>query len=101
MDRSNCRKLAALWALGQGLVLAVVPQLNVALLKRTLGLNFENADQLAARPAYVRDLRTLGLGLVAAGGTTLLVEELLGGADESDDDRSEGDATDADGSDDD
>lgn len=81
MDRSNCRKLGALWALGQGLLLAAVPQLNVALLKRSLGLNFDNADQLEATPEYRRDLRTTGLGLMAAGGTALLVEELWGDTD--------------------
>jgi len=87
MDRSNCRKLGALWALGQGLLLAVVPQLNVAVLKRSLGMNFENADQLEATPEYRRDLRTTGLGLMAAGGTALLVEELWGdtGAEAADD----------------
>jgi hypothetical protein len=84
MDRSNCRKLAALWALGQGLVLAAVPQVNVALLKRSLGLNFDNADQLEATTEYRRDLRTTGLGLMAAGGTALLVEELWGDGDDTD-----------------
>jgi len=91
MDRSTCRKLAALWALGQGLVLAAVPQLKVALLKRGLGLHFDNADQLAARPEHLRDLRTLGVSLVAAGGTTVLIEELWADTDiddhaETDDD---------------
>ncbi len=90
MDRSDCRKLASLWALGQGLLLATVPQVNVGLLKRSLGLNFENADELDASPEYVRDLRTFGLGLIAAGGTTLLVEELWSGGDH-DDDAAEGD----------
>lgn len=83
MNRSTLRKLGGLWTLVQGVVLAVAPRLNVAILKRVLGLNFEGADELAATPEYVRDLRVSGLALVAAGGTALLVEELLGGGDES------------------
>jgi len=84
MDRSTLRKLGGLWTLAQGVVLAVVPRLHVAIVRRVLGLNFEGADELTATPEYVRDLRVSGLALVAAGGTALLVEELLGGVGDGD-----------------
>jgi hypothetical protein len=44
VDRSNCPTLGALWAFDQGLLLAAVPQLHVALLWRSCGLHFDDAE---------------------------------------------------------
>jgi len=64
----------ALWSIAQGAVTALVPQVSIALLKKLIGSNFENAGELEARPAYVRQLRAIGVGMVAAGAVTLLLE---------------------------
>jgi hypothetical protein len=42
--------------------------------KRMLGKNFENAGELRAKPAYLRQLRALGVGLAAAGVASLALE---------------------------
>lgn len=67
MDGSKCRRFGALWMIGQGLLTALVPQLCVRMMKRMIGKNFENAETLSAKPAYLRQLRALGIGLAAAG----------------------------------
>lgn len=73
MACSNCRKLGAFWAITQGLLLAVVPQVNIKLMKWLIGRNFENAAALEAKPNYYRDLRALGIGLVASGISCLVM----------------------------
>ena len=73
----NCKKrrvFGAAFVLVQGVVTAIFPQLSVKLAKKMIGKNFENASDLEATPAYVRQLRAIGVGMVAAGGTTLLLE---------------------------
>lgn len=76
MDRSRCRKFGAAWAVAQGLLTALVPQLSVKMLKKMLGTNFENAAELAAKPAYLRQLRALGIGLAAAGVANLVMDRV-------------------------
>jgi len=66
-DDASKRKLGALLAVGQGLVTAVAPGLSVLLTRKLLGKHFENADALEAKPAYLRQLRALGIGVAAAG----------------------------------
>ena len=61
---------------------ALVPQLSVAFVKRMIGKNFENAGDLEAKPAYVRQIRALGVGLAAAGVATLAMDRV---ADRTDD----------------
>ncbi|CCQ36388.1 uncharacterized protein Nmlp_2215 [Natronomonas moolapensis 8.8.11] len=81
----NCDKLrnaGALWAIGQGLVGALVPQLSVAFVKKMIGKNFENAGDLEAKPAYVRQIRALGIGLAAAGVATLAMDRVADRTDE-------------------
>jgi hypothetical protein len=77
MDRRTCRIYGSLWAVGQGLLTALVPQLNVLVLKKLLARNFEGAADLTAKPAYLRELRALGVGLAAAGVTSLVMEALV------------------------
>ncbi|MFC5367987.1 hypothetical protein [Salinirubrum litoreum] len=59
----------------QGLLSAVAPKAGVAVTKRLLGLHFEGADDLEARPWYVRQTRAVGLGMVAMGLAGLLLED--------------------------
>jgi hypothetical protein len=40
-----------------------------------IGKNFDNASELEAKPAYIRQLRAIGVGMIAAGGTGLLLED--------------------------
>ena len=90
------RKLAALWAIGQGLVTALVPGVSVAVAKRLLGESFENVDALEAKPAYVRQLRATGIGLAAAGVAAYAMERVAadGGGDGTTEE--DGDETDVD-----
>lgn len=74
MFGSKCRKAGALWVISQGLLTALAPQLSVAVLKKLIGQNFENAEELEAKPAYVRQLRAIGVGMVASGIVTLVLE---------------------------
>jgi len=76
MKATDCQKIGSVWAIGQGLLTALVPQLSVALTKKMLGMNFENADALAAKPAYRRQIRAMGVGLAAAGVTGLVLERM-------------------------
>ncbi|MFW6321979.1 MAG: hypothetical protein ACOC0Z_09010 [Halohasta sp.] len=78
----TCRKLGALWAIGQGLLTAVVPQLNVVVFKKMLGTKFDHAGDLEAKPAYLRQLRAVGIGFAAAGIATLAMERAAADADD-------------------
>ncbi len=59
--------LGSTMAIGQGLLTAAAPQLSTKLIKRMIRKNFENAEDLEAKPAYLRQLRAFGIGLAAAG----------------------------------
>jgi hypothetical protein len=59
----------------QGVVTALFPQASVRLTKKMIGKNFDNASELEAKPAYIRQLRAIGVGMIAAGGTGLLLED--------------------------
>jgi hypothetical protein len=74
MDKQNCRKFGAAFVVVQGLVTALFPQVSVKFLKRMIGKNFDNAGELEAKPVYLRQLRAIGIGMVAAGGTDLLLQ---------------------------
>jgi len=75
--------MGALWAIGQGLLTAFVPQLSEKLLKRMLAGKFDNTADLETKPAYRRQLRAVGIGLTAAGIATLVMEDVA--ADSGDD----------------
>lgn len=82
MDDQQKRTFGAAAMLVQGVITALFPQLSVKLLKKMLSKNFENTSQLEAKPAYLRQLRAIGVGIVAAAGTALLLQ---GGEDNADD----------------
>ena len=97
IDVKDCEKgrlFGSALILLQGVVTALFPQASVRLTKKMIGKNFDNASELEAKPAYVRQLRALGVGMIAAGGTGLLLENAeesetalaeLAGADGADD----------------
>jgi len=92
MNSENCRKSGASWAIAQGLLTALVPQLSVKLFTLLLGTNFENAGELRAKPAYLRQLRAVGIGLAASGVASLVMEAVADDADagaDADDDTAE------------
>jgi hypothetical protein len=68
----------------QGVVTALLPQLSVRFIKNAIGKNFDNASELEAKPAYFRQLRAIGVGMVAAAGTDLLLQSAAESGDESD-----------------
>ncbi|WP_336327330.1 hypothetical protein [Halovenus sp. HT40] len=88
MNSQKSRKIGALWAITQGLLTALVPQISVKLMKKMIGQNFENAAELEAKPGYLRQLRALGIGLAAAGIAGLVMENAAADPDESEADDS-------------
>jgi hypothetical protein len=74
MDDQKSRTVGAAFVLLQGAVTALLPQMSVTFVKKMIGKNFHNASQLDAKPAYLRQLRALGVGMVAAAGTDLLLQ---------------------------
>jgi hypothetical protein len=74
-DREKGRLFGSALILLQGVVTALFPRASVRLTKRVIGKNFDNASELEAKPGYVRQLRAIGVGMIAAGGTGLLLED--------------------------
>jgi len=74
MDCKKSRTFGAAFVLLQGVVTALFPQISVRLIKNMVGKNFDNASNLEAKPAYLRQLRAVGVGMVAAAGTELLLQ---------------------------
>ncbi|AUX09421.1 hypothetical protein AArcSl_1794 [Halalkaliarchaeum desulfuricum] len=74
IDRSSCRKLGSVWAIGQGIVAAIAPGQSAKLVRRAIGESFDNAAELEPKPGYLRQLRALGTGLFVAGVVGLLLE---------------------------
>jgi hypothetical protein len=68
------RRLGAATVLLQGVVTALFPQMSVSFIQKMIGKNFDNAAELEAKPAYRRQLRAIGIGMVAAAGTDLLMQ---------------------------
>ncbi|ELZ35602.1 hypothetical protein DJ71_05975 [Halorubrum sp. E3] len=75
MNCEKARVFGSALVLLQGVVTALFPQASVRLTKKMLGKNFDNASELEAKPAYIRQLRAIGVGMIAAGGTGLLLED--------------------------
>lgn len=82
IDRSNCRKAGSAWAISQGVLAAVAPGQTAKLVSKLIGKSFENASELEPKPAYLRQLRATGIGLVAAGVAGLLLEKRAGSGDD-------------------
>ena len=67
VDDASKRKFGSLLVIGQGVLTALAPGISERLTRKMLSKNFENADQLEAKPAYRRQVRALGIGAAAAG----------------------------------
>ena len=74
MNDQKRRTFGAVVVLVQGLATALFPQLSTRFVQRAIGKNFDNAAELEAKPAYIRQLRAVGVGMVAAAGTSLLLQ---------------------------
>jgi hypothetical protein len=74
IDCKKSRTFGAAFVLLQGLVTALFPQISIKFIKNMVGKNFDNASKLEAKPAYLRQLRALGVGMVAAAGIDLLLQ---------------------------
>lgn len=74
IDTQKSRTFGAAAVLLQGVVTALFPQLSISFVKQMIGKNFDNASELTAKPAYRRQLRAIGIGMVAAAGTDLLMQ---------------------------
>jgi len=84
IDSQTNRSIGAAFVLLQGAVTAVFPQVSVKFVKRMIGKNFDNASELEAKPAYLRQLRAIGVGAVAAAGTDLLLQSVSDADDDPD-----------------
>jgi len=78
------RKLTSLLVAGQGVLTAVAPGISVSFVRKMIGKNFENADELEARPAYRRQLRAIGIGTAAAGIAGYAMQVASEGSDDDD-----------------
>lgn len=67
MNTDKYREFGAVLFALQGVVTALAPQVSIRMIRRMIGKNFENADQLEAKPVYLRQLRAIGVGMAAAG----------------------------------
>jgi len=69
------RKVGYAWVLVQGLFAAVAPKRSLDLNVKLWGFPFENAGDLEPTDWYVRTVRAAGVGMLAAGGVGLLLED--------------------------
>ena len=86
--KETIRRAGYALAVTQGLATALVPGLSVETTRRLLGVSFDGADGLDARPWYRRQVRATGVGLLAAGLAGLALETRA-------DERAAGDEADA------
>ena len=84
IDTEKSRKFGTAMVMLQGAVTALLPQISVRFIENAIGKNFDNASELEAKPAYFRQLRAIGVGMVAAAGTDLLLQSAAEREDEPD-----------------
>ncbi|SDF20540.1 hypothetical protein [Halorientalis regularis] len=75
MVTEKLRRLSYGWLLVQGLLAAASPKRSIQLNAKLWGLAFENTGELKPKPWYVRSVRAAGVGMLAAGGVGLLLED--------------------------
>ena len=75
MFTPKLRKVGYAWVLVQGLFAAVAPKRSLDLNVKLWGFPFENAGDLEPTDWYVRTVRAAGVGMLAAGGVGLLLED--------------------------
>lgn len=72
------RRLGYGWMVVQGLLATVAPERSLALNLRLWGIALEGVDDLSPKAWYVRAVRAAGVGMLAAGGVGLLLEDRAG-----------------------
>jgi hypothetical protein len=82
-DNQKSRTLGAAVVFIQGLVTALFPQFSARFAKKMISKNFDNSSELEAKPTYLRRLRAIGVGTMAAAGTGLLLQDVSETDDES------------------
>lgn len=75
-DNQKTRTLGAAVVFMQGLVNALFPQFSARFAKKMISKNFDNSSELEAKPTYLRRLRAIGVGTMAAAGTGLLLQDV-------------------------
>jgi hypothetical protein len=75
-DTQKSRTLGAAVVFMQGLATALFPQLSAKFAKKMISKNFDNSSELEAKPRYLRRLRAIGVGTMAAAGTALLLQDV-------------------------
>jgi hypothetical protein len=81
------RKAAYAGLAAYGLFTAIAPRIASALTVKMGLLGFENTSELEAEDWYLRAVRAAGVGMLAAGGTGLLLEDRAdGGGEDLDED---------------
>ena len=74
-DDQKSRALGATVVFVQGLATALFPQFSVRFARKIISKNFDNSSELEAKPTYLRRLRAIGVGTMAAAGTDLLLQD--------------------------
>jgi hypothetical protein len=82
-DTQKSRTLGAAIVFIQGLATALFPQFSAKFVKKMISKNFNNSSELEAKPTYLRWLRAIGVGTMAAAGTGLLLQDVSETDDES------------------
>lgn len=85
------RKYGYAWLALNGVFYAVAPRLALKMSSRTLSMGFENAEALEPKEWYANSTRAVGVGMIVAGLTGLVLEGSSG-----DDSEPEGIETDTD-----
>ncbi|MEF8881689.1 MAG: hypothetical protein V5A34_04085 [Halapricum sp.] len=78
----KCRKYGYAWLALNGVFYAVAPRLALKMSSRMLSMGFENAEELEPKKWYANSTRAVGVGMIAAGLTGIVLEGSSG--DESD-----------------
>jgi uncharacterized protein YjeT (DUF2065 family) len=75
-DNQKSRALGATVVFVQGLATALFPQFSARFARKMISKNFDNSSELMAKPTYLRRLRAIGVGTMAAAGTGLLFQDV-------------------------
>lgn len=54
-------------AIAQGLITVIAPRMSARFRSRMIEQNYEDAEELEPKAAYLQQIRALGIGLAAAG----------------------------------
>ncbi len=66
-EKMNRRVLGSVMAIAQGLITVIAPRMSARFRSRMIEQNYEDAEELEPKAAYLQQIRALGIGLAAAG----------------------------------